>query len=94
MAASLSRGDEVNISTSLTQRGLYVINGDVLCKMTITKISGHDTRDSCINNVYINPLRAKFCSGNKHVYLHFMPFFHIDMQQVFEILPQLRQGLT
>ena len=28
------------------------------------------------------------------MYLHFMSFLHIDMVQVVEILPQVRQGPT
>ena len=37
-----------------------------------------------------NPLHAKFFRGNKNIYLYFMSFFHIDMTQVVEILPQVR----
>ena len=39
-----------------------------------------------------HPLRAHFFSGDKSIYLHFMSFLHIDMTQVVEILPQVRQG--
>ena len=42
----------------------------------------------------INPLRAKFFWGNINIYLHIMPFLHIDMTQVAEILPQIRHGPT
>ena len=35
-----------------------------------------------------------FFRGNKNRYLHFMSFFHIDMTQVVEIFPQVRQELT
>ena len=42
----------------------------------------------------INLLRAKFFRGNKNIYLHFMSFLHMDMTQVVEILPQLRQETT
>ena len=42
----------------------------------------------------INPLRAKFLRGNKNIYLHFMPFLHIDIAQVVEILFEVRQGPT
>ena len=38
-----------------------------------------------------NPLHAKFFRRNKNIYLHFMSFLHIDMTQVVEVLPQLRQ---
>ena len=41
-----------------------------------------------------NPLRAKFFRGNINVYLHFVPLLHIDMTQVVEILPQIRQEPT
>ena len=31
---------------------------------------------------------------NINIYLHFMSFLHIDMAQVVEIIPQIRQGPT
>ena len=42
----------------------------------------------------INLLRAKFIRGDKNICLHFMSFLHIDMTEVVEILPQVRQELT
>ena len=39
----------------------------------------------------INPLRAKFFSGNKNIYSHSVSFRHIDITQVDEIRPQVRQ---
>ena len=42
----------------------------------------------------INLLHAKFFRRNKNLYLNFMSFLHIDMAQVLEILPQVRQELT
>ena len=39
-------------------------------------------------------LRAKFCSGNINIYLHFMSSLLIDMTQVLQILPQVRPGPT
>ena len=42
----------------------------------------------------INFLRAKFCRGSISIYLHFMSLLHIDMIQVFKILPQVRPGPT
>ena len=42
----------------------------------------------------LNPLRAKFFRGNINIYLHFVSFLHIDMTQVVEILPQIRQEPT
>ena len=39
----------------------------------------------------INPLHAKFFRGIKNIYLHFMSFLYIDMAQIVEILPQVRQ---
>ena len=42
----------------------------------------------------INPLRAKFFRGNINIYLHFVSFLHIDMAQVVEIFPQVRQEPT
>ena len=41
-----------------------------------------------------NPLRAKFFRWNINIYLHFVSFLHIDMAQVAEILPQIRQEPT
>ena len=42
----------------------------------------------------INPLHAKFSTGNINIYLHFMSLLHIDMTQVVEILHQVRPGPT
>ena len=47
-----------------------------------------------VGNKHINPLRAKFFTGNIDIYLHFVSFLHIDMTQVVEILPQTRQEPT
>ena len=41
-----------------------------------------------------NPLCVKFFRGNKNIYLHFISFLHIDLPEVVEILPQVRQGLA
>ena len=35
-----------------------------------------------------------FSEGTKNIYLHFVSFLHVDMTQVVEILPQVRQGHT
>ena len=43
---------------------------------------------------WVNPLRAKFFRGNINIYLHFASFLHINMAQVVEILPQIRQEPT
>ena len=43
---------------------------------------------------FSNILRAKFFKRNRNIYLHFMLLPHIDMTQVVEILPHVRQGLT
>ena len=42
----------------------------------------------------LNPLRAKFFRGNINIYLHLLSLLHIDMTQVVEILPQVRQEPT
>ena len=42
----------------------------------------------------VNPLRAKFFTGNINIYLHFMSFPHTDLTQVPKILPQIREGPT
>ena len=56
---------------------------------------------TCINGLaqdcgisIINPLRAKFFRRNINIYLHFVSFLPIDMMQVVEILPQIRQRPT
>ena len=43
---------------------------------------------------HINPLRAKFFRESINIYLHFVSYLHIDMTQVVEILPQIRQEPT
>ena len=40
-----------------------------------------------------NPLHAKFFTGNVNIYLYCMSFLHIDMAQVVEILPLVKQWL-
>ena len=42
----------------------------------------------------LTPLHAKFFRGNKNIYVHFMSFLQIDMTQVIETLPQVRQELA
>ena len=42
----------------------------------------------------INPLPAKFFRGSKDIYLHFMPYLHIDMTHVVEIIPRVEQKHT
>ena len=42
----------------------------------------------------VNPLRAKFFRWSVNIYLHFVSFLHIDMMQVVEMLPQIRQETT
>ena len=42
----------------------------------------------------INPLHAKFFRRNINIYLHFMSLLHIDMTEIVEIVPQVRQELT
>ena len=44
--------------------------------------------------VIFNPLHAKFSRGNKNICLYFMLFLHIDMAQVAEISPRVRQEST
>ena len=39
-------------------------------------------------------LRAKFFIGNENIYSHLKSFLHVNMTQVVEILPQVRQELT
>ena len=46
------------------------------------------------NIMLINPLRAKLFRGSINIYLHFVSFLHIDITQVVEILPQVRQEPT
>ena len=42
----------------------------------------------------VDPQRVKLFRGNKNINLYFMSFLHIDMTQLVEILPQVRQGPT
>ena len=42
----------------------------------------------------LNPLRAKFFTGNINIYSHFVSSILIDMTQVLKILPQVREGPT
>ena len=42
----------------------------------------------------LNHLRTKFFRGNINLYFDFMSFLYIDMTEVVEILPQIRQGPT
>ena len=44
--------------------------------------------------LWVNPLHAKFFRGNKNIYLYFMSLLHINMAQVVEIFPQVRQEPT
>ena len=41
-----------------------------------------------------NPLSAKFFRDSINIYLHFVPYLHIDTTQVVEIRPQIRQEPT
>ena len=50
--------------------------------------------DAISQTTLSNPLRAKFFKRNINIYLHFVSFLHIDMTQVVEILPQIRQEPT
>ena len=43
---------------------------------------------------HFDPLSAKLFRGKINQYLHFVSFFHIDVTQVVEILPQIRQEPT
>ena len=58
--------------------------------ITVTLNMGKSTS----NGFQVNPLRVKFVRGNINIYLHFVSFLHIDMTQVIEILPQIRQEPT
>ena len=46
------------------------------------------------NRTCLNPLRAKYFRGNIKYILTSYIITHIDMTQVIEILPQVRQKLT
>ena len=70
------------------------------------EIKWQDNSNSIMENIYfretetvaggivkrLNPLHANFFSGKESIYLHFMSFRHIDMTEVVEIFPQVRQG--
>ena len=57
-------------------------------------VAMQDKQDLLIHTEGFNPLRAKFSRGTINIYLHFVSFLHIDVTQVFEILPQIRQEPT
>ena len=57
-------------------------------------MSGHKDHQDTMSA--LNPLRGKFFKGNINIYmyLHFVSFLHIDMTQVVELLPEIRQEPT
>ena len=60
------------------------INKDIIFR------SYYDLRHTLHN---INPIYVNFFRGNKNLYLHLMSFLHIDMTQIVENPPQVRQEL-
>ena len=55
-------------------------------------MSGHKDHQDTMSA--LNPLRGKFFKGNINIYLLFVSFLHIDMMQVVELLPEIRQEPT
>ena len=71
----------------------YSPSGDILSyqsrrKLVIPLITG------CNCCEIFNPLRAKFFRESINIYLHFVSYLHIDVMQVVEIFPQIRQEPT
>ena len=65
-----------------------------------TRCSGTTTAHHCLatyqpfRKLTLTLYMLNFSEGTWNVYLHFMSFLHIDLTQVVEILPQIRQGPT
>ena len=61
------------------------------------RIDFNSMQHSVLKLVYgpaINPLGDDFLRGSINMYLHFISFLRIDVTQVVEILPHVRQGPT
>ena len=82
---------QVSVIPALTTVPLYrpYCHGQQNCLGTWFPVSGY------LDEIWLNPLHAKFFRGNKSIYLHFMSFLHIDMIHAIKILPhQVRHELT
>ena len=79
-----------NVITLLVLILEYCLKTKSITWPLISKLLWHQV--TC--NHGINPLRAKFFRGNINIYLHFLSLHHIDMTQIVEILPHVRQGPT
>ena len=77
-----------NVITLLVLILEYCLKTKSITWRPISKLLWHQV--TC--NHGINPLRAKFFRGNINIYLHFLSLHHIDMTQIVEILPRVRQG--
>ena len=59
----------------------------------VSYIISHSMYRAQFDHFCLAYLHALCFRGNKKTYLHFVSFLHIDMTQVVEILPQVRQEL-
>ena len=64
-------------------------NAVLMQELMAMKVRDADLTD--VKLMWINPLHANFFRGNTNIYSHFISFLHMDMTQVVEILPQVRQ---
>ena len=79
--------------------GLYIKNyKDVLHNTELELLLKQDISMKKVfkrsQEIYFNPLQAKFFRENINIYWLFVSFLHIDMTQVLKILSQVREGLT
>ena len=70
-----------------------VMISEILCHIGTRTYIAHGFDLHCFVMIF-NPLRAKFYIGRIQTYLQFIPFRHIEMIQVLEILPCVRQEFT
>ena len=75
-------------------RGVYYENSEENWPHFITAPHYTGILSSFTRHQWFNPLRAKFFRGHINIYLHFVSFLPIDMTQVVEILPQIKQEPT
>ena len=65
-----------------------------LCEKMHLKMLSAKWCPFCSGLIMLTLYVLNFFRGNINIYLHSMSFLHIDMTQVVEILPQIRQGPT
>ena len=81
-----------------------LMSGNMQCFVTRQKlikglVACLGTINIACSNIYtgpttVNTLHAQFFRGRINIQLHYMPWLKIDMTQIVEILPHVRQGPT